>query len=306
MAYEHLVLPCTPDARLAPLIESLRNSPPGRAEDYLGTREAAELPHTGAAEALRAEGADVREVVAGGVPAMLVEPSGDASGTLIGLHGGSYVLCSATTHLRRFSAIGALAGLRTLVVDYRLAPEHPFPAGLHDSIAALRWAAANLDGPLALVGDSAGGGLALATLLRARDVSAPSFGAAVVISPWADLRCGAPSHQTRRARDPFAHLDDLPGYAALYAAGTDLDDPLASPVHGDYRGLPPLLVQIGSEETLYDDAIAVASAADAAGVDVRVEEWTGMFHTWHAYAGEVTGADEAIASAATFLRRVLG
>jgi len=110
----------------------------------------------------------------------------------------------------------------------------------------------------------------------------------------------------RRARDPFAHLDDLPGYAALYAAGTDLDDPLASPVHGDYRGMPPLLVQIGSEETLYDDAIAVAGAADAAGVDVRVEEWTGMFHTWHAHVGKVTGADDAIASAATFLRRTLG
>jgi acetyl esterase/lipase len=306
MAYEHVVVPRTPDPRLAPLTQSLRNSPAGRAEDYLDTREAAEQPHTRDADALRAEGADVREVVAGGVPAILVEPPAGATGTLIGVHGGSYVLCSATTHLRRFAAIGLAAGLRTLVVDYRLAPEHPFPAGLDDSIAVLRWAAANLDGPLALVGDSAGGGLALATLMRARDVGAPPFAAAVLISPWADLRCAAPSHQTRRSRDPFAHLDDLPGYAALYAGAADLDDPLVSPVHGDYRGLPPLFVQIGSEETLYDDAIAVARAADTAGVEVRVEEWTGMFHTWHAHVGELTGADEAIASAGAFLRGALG
>ncbi|MCU1372844.1 MAG: Alpha/beta hydrolase fold-3 domain protein, partial [Actinomycetia bacterium] len=161
MAYEHVIIPLAPDARLAPLVQVLRDTPPGRAEDYAATREAAELPHAGTVEALRGEGVDVRAVDAAGVPGILVEPAGGATGTLIGLHGGSYVLCSATTHLRRFAAIGHLAGMRTLVLDYRLAPEHPFPAGLDDAVTGLRWAAAELDGPVALVGDSAGGGLAL-------------------------------------------------------------------------------------------------------------------------------------------------
>lgn len=301
LPYEHLIVPCSLDERLSRVTQALRARLPSPCEDYERTRADAEAAEATALEDLATAGLSVSDVDAGGVRGLLVEPPG-ATGTLVGLHGGSYVLCSPRTHARRFAAIGTAASMRTLLVDYRLAPEHPFPAAVEDAVAALTWATATLPGPLGIVGDSAGGGLALATLLRTRDLGGPLPGAAVVISPWADLSCSAPSHRERRARDPFAHLDDLRGYAALYAGGAPLDDPLLSPVRGRYDRLPPLLLQVGSEEVLYDDAVGVAIAADASGVPVVLEEWSGMFHTWHGHVGELTGADEAAASAARFLR----
>lgn len=300
MLPDSVVVPVNPDPRLAPLVAGLRALPAGRAGDYLDTRLAAEAPYVDSVDRVRSGGQRVEEVDAGGVPVILVTPP-DARGTLIGVHGGSYVLCSARTHLERFAAVGTTAGLRTLVVDYRLAPEHPWPAAVNDVAAVLGWVRDNLPGPVALIGDSAGGGLALASMLLARDLGPLHVDAAVVISPWADLRCANPSHRERRERDPFAHLDDLVGYARMYIGDGDLDDPLASPIHGDFAGLPPLLVQVGSEESLFEDAAIVAREAAAAGVTVRFETWEGMFHTWHAYLGNLTGADEAIAAAGRFL-----
>lgn len=293
-------LPLSPDARLEPIVAALRSLPAGRASDYAETRAAAEAPYIDSLDRVRSGGNRVDEVDAAGVPAILVSHP-DARGTLIGVHGGSYVLCSARTHLERFSGVGSAARLQTLAVDYRLAPEHPWPAAVDDVVAVMEWAMDNLDGPVALIGDSAGGGLALAAMLRARDLRRLDVEAAVLISPWADLRYANPSHRERRARDPFAHLDDLVGYAGLYIGDGDPDDPFASPIHGNFAGLPPLLIQVGSEETLYDDAALVAQQAAAAGVTVRFETWDGMFHTWHTYVGRLTGADEAIGAAGKFL-----
>jgi acetyl esterase/lipase len=293
-------IPTTADPRLANLTAELRALKSTRAEDYAVTRLVAEAPYRESPERLRATGLRVEEVQAGGVPAILVTPPG-AHGTLVGVHGGSYVLCSAKTHLERFAAVGTAAGWRTLSLDYRLAPEHPYPAALDDVVAALAWARAEEQGPVGVIGDSAGGGLSLAALLRMRDLGRTDVDAAVLVSPWADLRCSAGSHRDRRERDPFAHLDDLIGYARLYAGDHPIDHPLLSPVNGDFTGLPPLLVQVGSEETLYDDAVRVARAAASVDVTVRLEVWEGMFHTWQASLGELTGADEAIAASARFL-----
>ena len=306
-AYQHVVCVPTPDDRLVRCTDELRSYPPAAHTSPLAKRAGIAVGDAVALAQARALW-PVAEVDAGGVPALLVDPTrGAAVGTLVGLHGGGYVLCSAATHVERFTRMGVAAGWRTLVVDYRLAPEHPFPAALDDACAAVSWAQARFGGPVALVGDSAGGALVLATLLHRRDRGdAPAQGA-VSISPWADLTCSAASHTERRAIDPFAHLDDLPTYASMYAGGRPLDDPLLSPVHGDYRDLPPLLVQIGSTETLYDDAVAVATAAASAGVATRLEEWQDMFHTWHGMAGGgLHGADEAVAAIGAFLRPLTG
>jgi monoterpene epsilon-lactone hydrolase len=300
MPLDIVSVPTTPDLRLAEVVAGLRALPAGRAEDYALTRLTAEAPYVDSPRRLRATGLHVEEVDAGGVPAILVTPP-SAHGTLVGVHGGSYVLCSARTHLERFAAVGTAAGWRTLSLDYRRAPEHPYPAALDDVVAALSWARSKEDGPVGVIGDSAGGGLSLAALLRVRDLGRADVDAAVLISPWADLRCSAGSHRDRRDRDPFAHLDDLLGYARLYVGDHPIDDPLLSPVNGNFAGLPPLLVQVGSEETLYDDAMHVAQEAAKAGVAVRLEVWEGMFHTWHAHLGGLVGADDAIAAAGRFL-----
>jgi acetyl esterase/lipase len=300
MPLERVVLTPADDPRLAEVTAALRATPAaGTHEDK---RPIVETPHVGDPDRLRAEGWTVELVDAGGVPGWLATPAGGApDGTLVGLHGGGFVVCSGRTHLRRFAAVGAVAGWRVLSVDYRLAPEHPFPAPVDDAEAALRWAHTTFGEPIALIGDSAGATLCLAVLQRVRDDG--PVATAVVISPWADLRSNAPSYVERRERDPFAHLDDLDAYASMYVGDEDISDPMVSPAHADFRDFPPLLVQIGSEESMYDDAVTIADRAARAGVTVRLEEWAGMFHTWHGYVGGLTGADAAIASAAAWLDR---
>jgi epsilon-lactone hydrolase len=282
----------TPDARLAGVVAAVRATLP---EDDLTLHRKKAEAHVAADEAwLALTGFEVERVDVDGVPGELITPPGELEpGTLVALHGGGYVLCSAATHRRRFAQMGLAARCRVLNVDYRLAPEHPFPAAVDDGLAALWWA---LDrGPVVLVGDSAGGGLALAVALAHRDCGGSRPSGVVAISPWADLTLAGESHRSRRDRDPVAHIDDLPTHASMYLGPTAPTHPLASPVFADYDRMPPLLIQVGSEETLVDDARAVAERAAAAHVPVRLEEWSGMFHSWHAYAGTLHGADEAIA-----------
>ncbi|MDY7105949.1 MAG: alpha/beta hydrolase [Actinomycetota bacterium] len=247
------------------------------------------------------EGFRVEPINAGGVRAELIVPPGARSpGMLVCFHGGGYVVCTAGTHRRRFAHMAAAAGCLALNVDYRLAPEHPFPAAIEDAVAAVRWAATR--GPVVVLGDSAGGGLALAAGLALADDADARPAGVVAISPWSDLTLAGRSHIERRDRDPFAHIDDLPAYVECYLGGaTPPTDPLASPLFGDFSGYPPLLVQVGSEETMYDDALLVAEKAACQGADVTFEEWEGMFHTWHAHVGGLTGADDAIASIGRFV-----
>ena len=257
--------------------------------------------------------ADLRDLVAAGVTIDPVStpffarggdrPSGVRErGLFVAIHGGGYVANSCATHRRRFARIGAAAGLRVLNVGYRLAPEYPFPAAVDDCAAALRWALES--GPCVIGGDSAGGALAIAATMVLRSAGETLPAAIVAISPWADLTCSLPSHTARRRRDPFADAVDPGEQAEIYLAGTPPTDPLASPLYADYTGMPPMLIQIGSEDMLFDDAVAIAERATAAGVSVHLEEWVGMFHTWHRYTGVLKGADEAIAAIGEFVRSV--
>ena len=251
-----------------------------------------------------AEGQTCRQAAMDGVRSEWADPPGaprvaDAP-VMVGVHGGGFVLCTVGTHRRRFAAMARAAGWRSLVVDYRLAPEHPFPAGLDDVVAVCR--SIGSAGPYALVGDSAGANLILSAMVVLRDRGGPAPVASVLISPWADLALSTPG-PVDPVDDPFGHLDDLPRFAAWYLGGADARDPLASPVFGDLAGLPPMLVQVGTTESLFGDSARVAEAGRRDGVEVELEVWTGMFHTWHGYVGALHGADEAIASVGEFLLR---
>jgi acetyl esterase/lipase len=232
----------------------------------------------------------------------LLVPDRSHEAVVVFLHGGGYVSCSIASHRDRAGRIALAAGCDGVIIDYRLAPEHPYPAALEDALAVCRAVQAS-GRPVLLAGDSAGGGLVLATMVALRDAGDPLPLAAVCISPWCDLTLSAPSLAARVDRDPFAHLDDLPGSVEAYVAGADPRDPLISPLFADLHGVAPLLVQVGSDEVLFDDARRLAERAAAMGVPTVFEEWIGMFHTWHAYPGALEAADAAIEHAGRFLAR---
>jgi acetyl esterase/lipase len=185
---------------------------------------------------------------------------------------------------------------KALAIDYRMGPEHPFPAAVDDACAVYRWLIAQeyKPGRIVISGDSAGGGLTLATLLALRDSGAPMPAAAVPISPWADLEGTGASIKTRAATDPMVDLAGLQRMASLYAGGQNLKNPLISPIYGDYKGLPPMLIQVGDAEILLDDSTRVAERAKAAGVKVELEAWPEMFHVWHVFAKILPEGQQAI------------
>ena len=300
VSLDHRVIDTSDDPRLPGLIEMIRALPP--AGDLGVKRERVLSDVESDAAWLADNGFRVELIDAGGVPAQLVVPPGSLSdGLLVTFHGGGFVLCSAGTHARRFALAGDLARCRVLNVEYRLAPEHPFPAALDDAVAAALWAGRR--GPFVLAGDSTGANLALAGALALSEQgrAGPRPAGVVALSPWTDLTNASDSRSSRLLRDPFAHVDDGDTYAALYLGGTPPLHPLASPLFADLAGLPPLLVQVGSEETAYDDGWMLAEAAVRAGVPTRFEEWTGMFHTWHTYVGQLAGADDATAGYAAWV-----
>jgi acetyl esterase/lipase len=194
-----------------------------------------------------------------------------------------------------------------LNVGYRLAPEHPHPAAVEDAVAAVRFAYAAGLAPsrVAVGGDSAGGGLALATLLGLRDERAPLPAAGVCISPWTDLSGSGDSLRANAELDPMVDEDDLRLMASAYLAGRDARAPLASPLFADLRGLPPLLVQVGTAEVLLDDATRLAERARDAGVDVQLEVWEDMIHVWHAFADVLPEGAQAVEGIADFLEKRL-
>lgn len=223
---------------------------------------------------------------------------------LLYLHGGGYVVGSSRSHRHIVAAIGAASGLSAFSADYRLAPEHPFPAAVDDGVAAYK---ALLDSGIAasriaIAGDSAGGGLTLATLLAARDKGLPMPACAVAISPWADLAQSGEAHRTRAGRDPMIAKDGLDQMAAAYLAGADGKTPLASPAYASFKGLPPLLIQVGSEEALHSDAEAVKARAEEAGVEVSFESWAGMVHVWHAFHPILSEGRDAVARIGSYLK----
>ncbi len=222
-------------------------------------------------------------------------------------HGGGFQMGSIESHRALAAAIADAAGCCALSVNYRLAPEHRFPAPLEDALAAFEWlTASGLDArDIALAGDSAGGGLAVSLMLalRARGRALPA--AAALMSPWTDMEARGQSFETRAAADPFHQRAMIQALARTYLGRTgDPRDPLASPIHGDLAGLPPLLIQVGDRETVLDDARVLGERAKAAGVAVRLEVWPAMFHVFQLYP-ELAEARAAIAAIGDHLARHL-
>jgi acetyl esterase/lipase len=251
--------------------------------------------------------ADVKctPVNAGGVPAeWIVAPGAAEDRYVLYLHGGGYVMGSINTHREMVSRISRAAGVRALALDYRLAPESPFPAAVDDATGAYRWLLAQGAKPARTViaGDSAGGGLTLATLVAIRDAKLPVPAAGVCLSPWADMEGVGASMTSKAKEDPIVQKEMLLGMAKLYLGGADPKTPLAAPLHADLRGLPPLLIQVGSAETLLDDSTRVAERAKAAGVKVDLEVWSEMIHVWQLFAPILPEGQEAIAKIGKFIR----
>jgi phosphinothricin tripeptide acetyl hydrolase len=220
------------------------------------------------------------------------------------LHGGGYVIGSPRSHRHLAAAIAGAAATDALLLDYRLAPEHPFPAALDDAVAAYRWLLDQgiLAEHIAVAGDSAGGGLTVATLLALRDAHLPRPAAGVCISPWVDLTCSGGSYQSKAGVDPIVRQAGVAEMARAYLGATDPRSPLASPLFADLRGLPPLLIHVGSDEVLLDDAIGLAERAKAAAVDATLEQWDRMIHVWHWFLPMLDEAQAAVESIGSFVR----
>ena len=251
-------------------------------------------------------GTIVEPVTAGDRPAEWIRsPDVREDAALLYLHGGGYVIGSPRSHRHLAESIARAAGIACLLPDYRLAPEHPFPAAVDDAVAAYRSLVEQRrlrPGRIAVAGDSAGGGLTVATLVAIREAGLPMPGAAVCISPWTDLTCSAASYETKAGTDPMVARPGITVMAQQYLGAADPRTPLASPLYADLRGLPPLLIQVGSEEVLLDDATRLAERAQAAGVDASVEVWEPMIHVWHWFLPWLDEAQAAVDKIAVFLR----
>ena len=251
--------------------------------------------------------ADVKcePVNAGGVKSEWVTtPGADAGRAVLYLHGGGYVIGSINTHRDLASRISRAAKARVLLIDYRLAPEHPFPAAVEDSVAAYRWMLAQGLKPsrIAVAGDSAGGGLTVATLVAIRDAKLAVPAAGVCLSPWIDLEGVGDSMKSKAAVDPMVQKEALLEMAKHYLKGQDARSPLAAPLYADLAGLPPLLVQVGTAETLLDDSTRLAERARKAGVKVTLEPWENMIHVFQVFAPMLDEAQQAIDKIGEFVR----
>ena len=249
-------------------------------------------------------GTIVTPVDAGGVPAeWVVAPSAGGDRVVFYLHGGAYQIGSPATLRHMIALVSDAASARVLSVDYRLAPEHPFPAAVEDAVAAYRWLLADGTDPgaVAFAGDSAGGGLALGTLVALRDAGDPMPAAVVVLSPWTDLALTGESLRTRAAVDVMIKPDGMAKTVDTYLAGQDPRHPYASPLYADRRGLPPMLIHVGDAEVILDDSTRFAARARDHGVQVTIEVWDEMPHVWHAFAGLLPEADQAIERVGSWL-----
>lgn len=267
-----------------------------RREGYEGLGQAFPVGDDVQVTPFSANGVSSEEIIADGA---------DTQQVLLYFHGGGYALGGFLTHRTLVSDLSRASGRRAILIDYRLAPENQFPAPVEDAVIAYQWLlesgvpARNI----CLAGDSAGGGLTMATLLSLKEKGIELPAGAVCISPWVDLEMTGASHVSRAEADPMVKLPDLQEWTGMYLAGADPKNPLISPIHGDLSGLPPLLIQVGTAETLLDDAHMLERAAKAAGVDVTLRVWEDMIHVWHHFAMVVEDSRKAIDEAAAFMKR---
>jgi acetyl esterase/lipase len=257
------------------------------------------------------EGVTVAPGTLGGRPAEWLTPVGPAPvGTILYLHGGGYCIGSLDTHRDLGARLAVAAGATVVTLDYRLAPEHPFPAAVDDACAAYAELSAEASGAgrLAVAGDSAGGGLAVATLLALRASGSPLPAAAACLSPWVDLTQQAPSYTTMAELDPMVTKEGLDVMADAYLAGADPTDPLASPLFApDLAGLPPILIEVGEHEVLLDDAVRLAERLEADGGTVSLTVWPRLIHVFQAFPGSlIPEADQSMVAVGSFLAARLG
>jgi acetyl esterase/lipase len=289
---------------LEQVIAGMRQGGPVFSDDPLQSRAAFEalLATLPVAEDLTFSDAEL-----GGVPALYSASAPGGAGALLYLHGGGYVAGSAMGYRGLAAGLGRAAGVETYAIDYRLAPEHPFPAAVEDAVAAYReLIEQGIDHRrIVIAGDSAGGGLTISTLVSLRDQGVPLPAAAAVFSPWTDLACDSATMESKAAEDPALTPEGVRAMAGHYLAGADYAHPLASPVNADLSGLPPLLIQVGSAEILLADAEKLAERARLAGTPVQLEVWPGMVHVWQAFAFMLPEGLAALDRAGDFLRRAM-
>jgi epsilon-lactone hydrolase len=280
-----------------------------RATDELDVAKTRELARETAMKMRIPAGWRVRPVAAPLPGEWIERDGGDPPGpgrTLLYLHGGGYFFCTPQTHRGITVTLAKGAEARVFVLDYRLAPEHRFPAAIEDAVAAYRGllAAGTPAGRIVIGGDSAGGGLTLATLLSLRDAGDPLPAAAVLFSPWTDLAATGASIIANDKRDCLFHGSEIARFARLYLGETPPDHPLASPHYADLKGLPPLFIQASDSEVLMDDSTRLAAKARSAGVAVEFRLWSGVPHAFQFFTRFLPEARDALRDTAAFMRRV--
>jgi acetyl esterase/lipase len=229
-----------------------------------------------------------------------------ASNTIFYIHGGGFVSCSARTHRPITAALARSTDFRVFSVNYRLAPEHRFPAALDDVFNAYRWLLGEQNIPskkISLAGDSAGGGLVLSLLLRLRHAGLPLPACAVCFSPWTDLAGTGDSVRVNADCDDLFYPENIPEFAAAYLGETAAENALASPVFGDFDNLPPILFHVGSTEILLDDSLRIHQKIQAAGGTSELKIYDDLFHCWQMEIGMLPEARDSLQKAAEFIRR---
>jgi acetyl esterase/lipase len=239
----------------------------------------------------------------GGVSGEWAESDNVSRGLLLFVHGGGFVACSSETH-RPIPAYFAKLGFRVFTPDYRLAPEYPFPAAIHDLIQvflAMGWGDPPV--PVCLAGDSAGGGLALSLMLSLRDAALPMPKAAALFSPWTDMACTGASNRGNEAKCAMFYAADLAACANAYLGGASPQDPLASPIYANLTKFPPLLIHVSADETLLDDSVRLAENARQDGVAVQLKRWPVVPHGWQLLVSNLPEARQSLNEAADFLSK---
>ena len=250
----------------------------------------------------------IEKADADGVPAeWSTTPGATQDRVIMYVHGGGYVIGSIASHRHLVTELGRAAGTRTLSLDYRLAPEHPFPAAVEDALTGYRFLLTQdfKPGNIAIAGDSAGGGLVVATLLAIKEAGLEQPACGFCISPWVDLEALGNSMISQASVDPMVQKDGLLGMAMAYLNGANARSPLAAPLYGDLRDIAPLLIQVGAAETLLDDATRLASVAGAVDVEVNLQVWPEMIHVWHFFHPMLGAARHAIKGAGEIISRAM-
>lgn len=252
------------------------------------------------------EGVEYLPTDCDGIRAEYVIPSNvDNSNVILYFHGGGYAMGSIESHRPLAGRIAQASATKLLLIDYRLAPENPFPAGLNDAIKAYQWLL-NEQGytpdKIIFGGDSAGGGLTVASMLKLKEDNLPLPAAGVCLSPWLDLEATGESAITKEREDPMIDLESIKEWALMYAPKEELTNPLVSPIYADLSGLPPLYMQVGTAELLMDDSTRLAEKAKKAGVNVELEVWDEMIHVWQAFGNYIPESKPAIEKIGNYIR----